>query len=135
MSNWPVYEIRDKRPRSGLQGDFRCMIDTLLWRGAPVDYAGPDLDAFDHVVLISPVWLRSLAAPMRTFLKQHGHQIKGYSAICVMSGYGGSGALNEMAEVMNSRPRFALLLKQNAVYAGGCEDTLYQLKEQLDPAG
>jgi len=133
MSNWPLYEIRDDNARIGLSGDIRCVIDTLIGRHPPIHYEGPGLDSFDDVILISPVWLRSLAAPMRAFLRHHRREIKNYTAILVLSGYGGLQTLDEMATIIGMKPRFTLLLKQYDVLGEACGDALYNLKEHFEP--
>jgi flavodoxin len=130
LSGWPVHEVRDAVPRFGLGGDARCVIDSLLKRSPDFRYDGPALNELDHVVLIAPVWLRSLAAPMRAFLKTQGRLIKAYSAICVMSGYGGFRAIDDIATLAGSKPRSILLLKQYDVLSEECDASLCRFKEQ-----
>ncbi|CAB3901498.1 hypothetical protein LMG26858_04260 [Achromobacter anxifer] len=135
LSGWPAYEIRDAVPRFGLSGDWRCVADSLLKRSPDVRYDGPTLDNFDHVILIAPVWLRSLAAPMRAFLKMQGRLIKAYSVICVMSGFGGFRAVDDIATLVGSKPRSILLLKQYDVLAEECDASLCRFREQTRAAG
>ncbi|MFY3455291.1 flavodoxin family protein [Achromobacter xylosoxidans] len=135
MTRWPVHEIRDGVPRIGLRGDLRCIMDVLLKRAPAFRYDGPPLDAYDHVVLIAPVWLRALAAPMRAFLLNERQWIRAYSAICVMSGYGGFRAVDDMASVIGAKPRSILLLKQFDVLAGESDASLCRFKAQLQAFG
>lgn len=135
ISSWPAYEVRDAVPRAGLSGDWRCVADTLLRRCPDIRYEGPPLDSFDHVVIIAPVWLRSLAAPMRTFLTMQGRLIKAYSVICVMSGYGGFRAVDDVATIVGTRPRSILLLKQYDVLAEECDASPCRFREQTRAAG
>ncbi|MFF7399888.1 hypothetical protein ACFZAI_25790 [Achromobacter sp. NPDC008082] len=130
VSGWPSYEIRDASPRVGLRGDLRCVVDTLFKRSPAFRYDGPGLDQFNHVVLIAPVWLRALAAPMRAFLKAHGRMIRAYSVIFVMSGYGGFRAVDDMAAITGFKPRSILLLKQYDVLAEECDASLCRFREQ-----
>lgn len=130
ITGWEVHEVRDASPRAGLAGDLRCVIDCLFRRQPDIRYGGPPLDQFDHVVLIAPVWLRSLAAPMRAFLMAQGRLIKTYSVICVMSGYGGFRAVDDMAAVVGAKPNGILLLKQYDVLAEECDAALCRFREQ-----
>lgn len=134
LSGWPVHEVRDVVPRFGLGGDARCVLDILLKRNPDFRYDGPPLDQLDHVILIAPVWLRSLAAPMRAFLKTQGRLIKAYSVICVMSGYGGFRAVDDIATLSGCRPRSILLLKQYDVLAEECDASLCRFREQTQAA-
>lgn len=131
ISNWPAYEIRDETPRVGLSGDIRCTLDALARRRPSIHYEGPSLNGFDHLILITPVWLRSVAAPMRTFLQRYGPEIGNYSVICVLSGYGGLRAVDDIAAIIKTNPKFILLLKQYEALAGKCDDALYRLKERF----
>lgn len=137
LSGWPVHEVRDVVPRVGLSGDARCVIDNLLKRSPDFRYDGPVLSDVEHVVLVAPVWLRSLAAPMRAFLKMQGRLIKAYSVICVLSGYGGFRAVDDIATLAGSDPQSILLLKRNDVLAEDCaladecEASLSRFKEQI----
>ena len=79
-------------------------MDSVFKRKPAFRYAGPSLDSYDHVVLITPVWLRSLAAPMRAFLDTERPLLPAYSVICVMSGYGGFRAVDDIATVTGARP-------------------------------
>ncbi len=131
MTHWPVNEIRDTEPRVGLLGDLRSIVDSLLKRRPPYRYDGPALDTFDHVILIAPVWLRSLAAPMRAFLADRVRGIGTYSVICVMSGYGGFRAVDDIATLTGAKPRSILLLKQYDVLAGESDPSLCRFKAQI----
>lgn len=135
MTHWPVHEICDPQPRLGLRGDLRCIVDVLFKRSPAYRYDGPALDAYDHVVLIAPVWLRSLAAPMRAFLRNARQGIRAYSVICVMSGYGGFRAVDDMASAIGAKPRSILLLKQFDVLAGESDAALCRFKAQLQAFG
>jgi len=35
LTGWSIGEVRDVRPRTGLGGDLRCVIESLLTRSAP----------------------------------------------------------------------------------------------------
>ncbi len=135
LTRWPVHEVRDAAPRIGLYGDLRCIVDSVFKRKPAFRYAGPSLDSYDHVVLITPVWLRSLAAPMRAFLDTERPLLPAYSVICVMSGYGGFRAVDDIATVTGARPRSILLLKQYDVLAGESDAALCRFKRQILTAG
>ncbi|MEN4919034.1 hypothetical protein ABE485_10195 [Achromobacter spanius] len=135
ISGWPVHEVRDAAPRIGLIGDLRCVVDCLFKRNPDFRFDGPSLDQFDHLVLIAPVWMRSLAAPMRSFLLAQGRLIKAYSVICVMSGYGGFRAVDDVAAIAGAKPRSILLLKQYDVLAEECDASLCRFRDQTLAAG
>ena len=56
QQQWPLGEVRDARPRSGVAGASRCLLDSFFHRHPEIRYNGPNLNEFDAVVLISPIW-------------------------------------------------------------------------------
>jgi len=52
--------------------------------------------------------------------------------MCVLSGYGGLRAVDDIATIVGKKPRFILLLRQYDVLAGECDEALFKLKERFD---
>jgi len=96
MAGWDVDEVKDVRPRTGNWGAVRCVLDVLLRRRPGIRSGGKDPAAYDLVVLAAPVWMRRLAAPMRSYILQHRGKFKELAYACT---YGGSGAERAGAEV------------------------------------
>ena len=65
---------------------------------------------------------------MRAFLDTERPLMPAYSVICVMSGYGGFRAVDDIATVTGARPRSILLLKQYDVLAGESDAALCRFK-------
>ncbi|HEV2110213.1 MAG TPA: flavodoxin [Gammaproteobacteria bacterium] len=96
MAGWDADEVKDVHPRAGNWGAVRCVLDVLLRRSPAIRSGGKDPAAYDLVVLASPVWMRRLAAPMRSYIRQHRGKFKELAYACT---YGGSGAERAAAEV------------------------------------
>ena len=80
---WALGTIREARMRRGWRGILRCVADGWLHRKPCIRYQGPDVHAFDTVVLLSPVWAARLAAPMRSFLAAHASRLRHYAVLSV----------------------------------------------------
>jgi hypothetical protein len=93
VEGWPTAEITDAA--SG-RGTLRCVIDSLLRRRPRVLYQGPPVESADLVVLVSPIWARRLAGPMRSFVASHRDGLRDVAVVSVM---GEGGAPNAVAEV------------------------------------
>lgn len=96
MTGWERTDISDRHPRFGAWGALRCAIDALLRRRPPIVAEHRQLGAYDFIVVAAPVWLRSLAAPMRTYLTRHHGEIRGVAYVCT---YGGDGATQAAEQV------------------------------------
>ncbi|TDF67217.1 hypothetical protein [Cupriavidus sp. L7L] len=67
----PLIDIADVVSRAGFWGDIRCVFDNLFWRRVPYRASGPDVADCNTLVVMAPVWIGHLAAPMRAFLEDH----------------------------------------------------------------
>lgn len=89
MTGWDCVEIKDRHPREGAWGQFRCALDVLLHRHPRIEFYDRPVAHYETVILAAPVWLQSLASPMRTFIASHrGH----FAAVAYLCTYGGRGA-------------------------------------------
>jgi hypothetical protein len=76
------------------------------------------------MVVIAPTWLGRLAAPMRSFLRQHSPLQPGISTICVMAGSGAFEAEQDVANLAGKVPAPALGLLQRDVLSGAAADDI-----------
>lgn len=123
-TGWRQAEVRDEKPRAGLYGDLRCVLDILLHRTPAYRYEGPVPSDCAHVVVVAPVWLGRLAAPMRKFLLDHAPFSGTVSAVCVMASRGGFRAEDDIAFLTGKTPAPALVLKQRDVLSGAAAEPL-----------
>lgn len=89
MTGWDYLEIADLHPRDGNWGQLRCVWDVLLHRHPRIQLYDKQTQGYETVVLAAPVWLQSLASPMRSFIARHRG---GFAAIAYLCTYGGRGA-------------------------------------------
>jgi len=89
MTGWDLEEIKDRRPRDGNWGFARCIRDVLLHLQPAIITGGKQPEDYDLVVLMAPVWMRRLAAPMRSYIARNRSGLKQVAFACT---YGGNGA-------------------------------------------
>nr|WP_315594675.1 hypothetical protein [uncultured Cupriavidus sp.] len=114
----PMFEVADQVSRAGVWGDIRCIIDNMFRRRAPYRYTGPALDKFTTVIVMAPVWVGHLAAPMRSFLRDHRPAGDGLAAVAVMAARGGFRAAEEIAGEIGRPPHPVLVLLQRDIVSG-----------------
>ena len=98
---WPIGEVIDAKPRSGW---WRCVLDSLLRRRPAIRYAGPDPGAFDAVVLVSPIWVEGLSAPMRSFVVAEAQRLREFAVVSVMGSKGAPNAVAEISRLIGRAP-------------------------------
>jgi len=115
-NDWALGEIESRRSGTPLIG---CMAQALLRLRPAIDYDGPDPAAFDIVVLVSPVWCGTMAAPVRSFLAKFGSVIRSHAVFMVMGGHDAQGAISAIDRLFGRPARVTTALRQLAVDAGG----------------
>lgn len=117
---WPVGEVLDARPRMGLAGLGRCVLDALLRRAPDVRYFGPAPDAFDAVVLVSPVWLGRLSGPMRGFVAARERPPRAWAAATTSGGGSTDRVHHELQQLLGRPPLVAQAFPARSVDDGSC---------------
>ena len=132
ITGWAIGEVRDVRPRKGFGGDLRCIVDSLFARSAPYTYEGSALEGFARLVVLTPIWLDGLAAPMRALLRDTRHPGRRLSLICVMSRGGASRAADEVTTIVGAEPALVLGLTQSNVLSGNCLPALQSFVDDIN---
>jgi hypothetical protein len=94
-----------------------CDLDTILYdEKAQTVSASKNPSEYDRVIILSPVWAFSLAAPMKLYLSKHKAEIKSYSLIVTCSsGFGLSGCVRNCKSAIGNPPEKAVKLKSRIV--------------------
>lgn len=100
QQNWNMAEVVEERPRSGVWGTCRSILDSIFRRQPAIRYEGPLPRTFDAVVLVSPIWLGRLAGPMRSFIARRRDHLPPVAVISVMGGRAVSHAAAEVSELI-----------------------------------
>ncbi|MGO4813491.1 hypothetical protein AB4156_28550 [Cupriavidus sp. 2MCAB6] len=133
-SGWPLAEVSDQTSRAGLLGDARCVFDIVLHRRVGYRYAGPALDKCRRLVIVAPVWVGHLAAPMRSFLRDHLPLTCETSVICVMARQGAFTAAAEVSRLAAAPSSPVLALRQSEVASGAALPDLRAFADQVEAA-
>lgn len=87
---------------------LKTTIDLLFGRLPRIERIEASLDAYDHVVMVAPVWASKLASPLSSFIARERHQLPEYSFI-TLAGYERPGqaesVLTELSRRVGRRPR------------------------------
>ncbi|NUO72546.1 MAG: flavodoxin [Frateuria sp.] len=128
---WPLGEIRDAGPR----GTLRCVLDSLLMRHPAIRYEGAEPREFDTVVLLAPIWMYRLAAPMRTFVAQRRDQLPRVAVIVTMNAGGAVNAFAEVARLLGHAPVASAGFLQREIEDGSATSRLLDVGDALASGG
>ncbi|GAB3661805.1 flavodoxin [Ramlibacter alkalitolerans] len=101
---WPVGEIHDLRSHPETPGVLRPLLDSLLHRGAPISYQGPDPGDFRTVVIVTPMLAGHVPAAMRAFLGHHREQLRRVAIISILKSDDAVSAVPEVAQLLGHAP-------------------------------
>jgi flavodoxin len=105
-----VEEITERGTRWGWSGYLRSSLEALLNRAPRIDRSGHDPAGYDLVVIGTPVWSHAISAPVRAFLREHGHRMSRTAFFCTCTGNGSAHALRQMRELVGKPPVAELVM-------------------------
>lgn len=78
-----LYEIKTTEKTDGTLGFWWCGRFGMHRWNMPIEEIAVDVSSYDEVTVCSPIWVFSIAAPVRAFLRQSAGKIKGVHYIFV----------------------------------------------------
>ncbi len=78
-----IYEIKATERTEGTLGFWWCGRFGMQRMEMPIEELFVDLSAYDEVTVCSPIWVFSLSAPIRTFLRQARGKVKSVNYVFV----------------------------------------------------
>jgi hypothetical protein len=120
QQGWPMAEIFDARPRTGMFGIWRCLLDSWLRREPAIRYLGPSPEDFDAVVLVAPIWAHQLAGPMRSFVAARRASLPDVAVAPVMGGRDAPDAIAEVGQLIGRAPILSTAFSAREIHDGSC---------------
>lgn len=100
--------IKDPNPRTGVLGYVSSAWESVLGLQPPIALDPCSLQAYDLVIVGTPVWFWNMSSPVRSFLSQHGGDCQQLAVFCTCGGSGRQRVLDGM-ERLWGRPVVARL--------------------------
>jgi len=105
--------IRDDAiDRSGLWGYLRSGWQAASGATPAIKRATRNPADYDLVVIGTPVWNWSLAAPVRTYARRHAGQFKRVAFFCTEGGSGDRRVFDELHRICGKPPRATMAVKE-----------------------
>ena len=127
-------EIREPRARRGLIGVMRAMVDALLRREPGILLPTLDPLRYRMLVLGGPVWAGRLAAPVRSYARQHAARARNVALFCTEGGRGGEAAIAELRRLVGWGDGAQLVVKAEALSTNAHAQALQAFVAALHPA-
>ena len=128
-------EIRDAVERGGFKGALRCGLDAMRKTTQPLSHYETEqpLGKYRLVIVGTPVWAGRCSSVVRTFLKDHGRELKNAAYVVTRSSEGKFEEVYDHMDLYVPRGhRAAVSLRADSVgYSFWQEEFLRQVREFL----
>lgn len=128
-----VEDIREPRPRHGLSGVWRALVDALTRREPPIEPARCDPTGYDLLVLGGPIWAGRIAAPVRTYARRYASRAEHVAFFCTEGGRGADPAFRELEQLCARPPLATLAVDAQHLAADRHRDALQAFVRRLMP--
>lgn len=126
-----IEEIVDPWERTGFLGYLRSGLEGIEGKPADIEAPRKDPDAYDLVVVGTPVWSWSLSAPVRGYLERVGKISKDVAFFLTLGGAGARRVFRQMEEVCGKAPLGVLALTDWEVGTGKHTEKIAPFAEAL----
>jgi menaquinone-dependent protoporphyrinogen IX oxidase len=115
--NAVVDEISPLHERNGILGYLRCALEARAGAMPAIMAARRDPAEYELVIVGTPIWAWSLASPVRSYLREHGHKLRRVAFFCTMGGAGAENAFGEMRDLCGKVPVATLAVTNREIDA------------------
>lgn len=113
-----VEPIQDSVKRTGFLGYMRSGFEAMTSKLSVIKKPEKHPEQFDLVIVGSPVWVGSMASPVRSYLSNHPVKSAKFAAFCTSGGPKNSKALADMTALAMQKPVATLGLSNAELESG-----------------
>jgi flavodoxin len=96
--------IRETKSRTGMMGYLSAGKDATLKKAMPIEPTSINPSTYDLVIIGTPVWAFTMASGIRTWLTEHGKDLKKVAFFATMGGRGDERTFAHMQELCGQAP-------------------------------
>jgi len=133
-TNADLEPLTDTVNRKGFGGFMRSLMDTFRRRGSTLNPLGVDPTGYDLVVIGTPDWGKSVAAPVRTFLGEHQGKLRRVAFFLTDGTTDHAAVFRDMASMVGAEPVAVLGVPQADVVADRYAEKLAAFVKALPAA-
>jgi hypothetical protein len=108
-------EVRAARYEAGAFRFLRAAFDSWRGRLPAIEVSGGSPDAYDLVLLMSPVWAGHAATPIRAYLAENRGKLKRVAFLLTCAGSCPPRAFEEMAALAGLEPEATLIVRDREI--------------------
>ena len=110
-----IEAIHDVKRRNGVLGYVRSGFDAALRRPTKLRAMSSEPDDYDLLIVGTPIWNRTVSAPVRTYLFANRERIRRVAFFCTHGGVGSGRVLREMQDICVQPPIATVAVRADEV--------------------
>lgn len=95
-----IYQITELRKRVGIS----ILFDIIFKRNPKIKKTDIQINQYDHIIMVAPIWGGRIANPLKSFIKQEKENIKEYSFITLCGAGGNKHLADELTRLTGKKP-------------------------------
>ena len=128
-------ELKERTDRSGAAGYLVAGRDAMMKRPADLLPTTCRPEAYDVVVVATPVWAFTMCPAIRAWLRREAANLRRVAFVCTQGGSGAARAMQHMREIAGRDPVATLVLRDRDIRAGACAESLAACAAAIGRAG
>jgi len=113
-----IVSIRDRTDRSGVLGYLKSGFHTIRKVDTDIESVGTDPGDHDLVIIGTPVWVGTMATPVRSYLGKYGKELPEVAFFSTQGDVKPQKAFKDMSALIGKTPKATLILKDRDVDMG-----------------
>ncbi|MEX3007250.1 flavodoxin family protein [Hoeflea sp. TYP-13] len=113
-----IEAIHDQKRRAGIWGYCRSAIEAIRERTVAIAPTKYDPQAYDLVILGTPVWAGKISSPMRSYIDEHRGRFNQVAFFCCQGGNGADKVLLQMADLCGLNPVKTMIVSDSEIKSG-----------------
>jgi flavodoxin len=123
--------ILDCKNRKGVIGWVKSGLDAIRKNLTRLQKPCEDPESNSLIILGTPIWVRDMATPIRTYIEEHKRKFKNVAFFCTEWRSGGQWCFKKMAQLCNMEPIASLELKSKKIKKELHEEKVNDIVDKL----
>ena len=122
-----LHEIKDLKKRS----KFTIFLDMLFHRNPKINSSNRDISNYDLVIFTAPIWMETVASPLKTFLIREGQKVNKYAFVTLSGVKGNRYIERDLIKYLGKKPLKITELAVNSLFEEDNKETAdYKVRKE-----
>jgi flavodoxin len=126
-----IEEILDTKKRSGPLGWIRSGRQAIAKKTTTIKDITHDLNAYDCIIIGTPVWAGTISTPVRTFLEEYKEKLSTIAFFTTSGGGNTERSFEEMQRILEKQPLARLSIREEQLSKQTYDENVKTFSKEL----